>query len=89
MIIAGIASVLGAFTFFMVYKIVQARRRRPVIGGMIGEIVQVIYEITPENPGTVKYHGEYWGARSNSTLKPGVTGRVIAKDGPLLVVEPE
>jgi len=87
MVVGAVTSVLGAFTFFMVYKIVQARRRKPVIGELAGEIVEAVDEITPDKPGHVKYHGEYWTARSNATVKPGTTCRVVRKEGPVLVVE--
>ena len=88
-LIAAIASILGTFTLFMIYKIVQARRRRPVVGGLIGEAVEVVDEITPEKPGSVKYHGEYWRARSDTMLKAGTIGLVDGKDGPTLIVKPK
>jgi len=89
MLIGAVVSVLGAFTLFMVYKIVQARRRRPITGGLIGETIEVVDEITPDKPGYVKYRGEYWRAHSNSTLKAGTTGQVVGKEGPILIVEPK
>lgn len=89
MLIGVVVSIIGAFTLLMIYKVVQARRRKPIIGGLIGEPVEVVDEITPDKPGSVKYHGEYWRARSSSTLKAGTTGLVVGKDGPTLIVEPK
>lgn len=80
--------VVGAFTLFMVYKIVRARRLRPVIGEFIGHIVEVVDEIQPEGTGYVKYRGEYWRAKSSSLLKPGASARIVGKDGPILLLSP-
>lgn len=88
-LVGAVASVLGAFTLFMVYKIVQARRRKPIIGGLIGETVEVVEEIAPDRLGYVKHHGEYWKARSNNTLKAGTMARVVGKEGSVLILEQE
>ncbi|MCW3974710.1 MAG: nodulation protein NfeD [Candidatus Bathyarchaeota archaeon] len=86
-IILGIASILGAFTLFMVYKILQARRRKPVIGKLIGEVVEVIDKINSNNVGYVRYKGEYWKAKSEERLEPGMKAIIKNKEGSILVVE--
>jgi len=63
----------------MVYKIVKARGLKPVIGELIGHTVEVVEEIQPGATGYVKYHGEYWKAKSDTLLKPGATARIVAK----------
>jgi membrane-bound serine protease (ClpP class) len=86
-IVLGIAAILGAFTLFIVYKILQARRRKPVIGKLIGEIVEVINEISSNEIGYVRYKGEYWKAKSEEELKPGMKVIIKNKEGSILVVE--
>ncbi len=86
-IVLGIAAILGAFTLFMVYKIIQARRRKPVIGKLIGETAEVIDEINSNSPGYVRYRGEYWKAKSEEELKPGMKVIIKNKEGSILIVE--
>lgn len=50
---------LGDFTLFMVYKILLVRRRRPVIGDLIGSNVEAVEDIPREGTGFVRYMGEY------------------------------
>ena len=81
--------VVGVFTLLMVYKIVRARRLRPVIGELIGQTVEVVDEIQPGGTGYVKYRGEYWKAKSSSLLRPGASARIVGKDGPILHLSPK
>ena len=81
------SSVIGAFTIFMVYKILRARMQKPIFGLLVGERVQVIEDLTPEKSGYVRYHGEYWQARSNESIKAGSTAEIVQKDGPVLIVK--
>ncbi len=80
------SSTIGAFTIFMVYKILRARMQKPVLHGMVGEKVEVVEDLEPGKFGYVKYSGEYWRARSNDTIKTGALAEVVRKDGPILVV---
>ncbi|MCS7136493.1 MAG: nodulation protein NfeD [Nitrososphaerota archaeon] len=86
-IIISSALVIGGFTLFMVYKVVKARRRKPLIKDIINEIVYVVDELGPDKYGFVKYSGEYWTAKSQETIKPGSKAVVIGKEGHVLVVK--
>jgi membrane-bound serine protease (ClpP class) len=87
-IIIAITAILGVFTSFMVYKILRVRVKKPVIGEFIGEKVEAVDEITPDKIGFVRYKGEYWRARSTSTVKRGDAAVIIGKDGAILIVKP-
>ena len=87
LIVLSIATILGVFTLFMVYKVLQVRRRKPVIGTLIGGTVEIVDEITPNKIGYVKYKGEYWKAKSKEELRPGMKAVIKRKDGSLLIVE--
>ena len=87
-IVLSAALVVGAFTLFMVYKIVKARRLKPAIGEFIGHTVEVVDEIQPGGTGYIKYRGEYWKARSNQLLRPGASAKIVSKDGPILLLSP-
>ncbi len=84
----GVAAIIGGFTLFMVYKILQARRKRPVMGGVIGAEVEAVDEMAEGETGFVRYKGEYWKARAEERVKAGSKCSVVDKDGPILIVKP-
>jgi membrane-bound serine protease (ClpP class) len=83
-----IAAVLGGFVLFAAYKVLKARRMKPVIGMMIGDTAIAIDDIDPGGYGFVRYHGEYWKAKANQNVKKGQKVLIKDKDGPILIVEP-
>jgi membrane-bound serine protease (ClpP class) len=85
-VVLSAASVIGAFTIFMVYKVLRARMRRPVMGELVGEKVEVIDKLGPSTVGFVRYSGEYWRARSRENIEPGTEAEIVAKEGPILIV---
>jgi len=86
--ILSAAIVVGAFTLFMVYKVVRARRLKPAVGELLGKTVEVIDEIKPGAVGYVKYQGEYWRAKSSNPLREGASAKIVAKEGPILILSP-
>jgi membrane-bound serine protease (ClpP class) len=87
-VVLSAASVIGAFTIFMVYKVLRARMKRPVMGELVGERVEVIDKLGPGTVGFVKYRGEYWRARSSENIEPGTEAEIVTKEGPILIVRP-
>ncbi|MEM0090605.1 MAG: nodulation protein NfeD [Nitrososphaerota archaeon] len=85
--IVSSALVIGGFTLFMLYKVVKAKRRKPLLKDMINEIVYVVDELGPDKHGFVKYSGEYWMAKSQETIMPGSKAIVIGKEGHILIVK--
>jgi membrane-bound serine protease (ClpP class) len=84
--IIGIA--FGAFTAFVVYKIVKVRKKKPFEWKLEGQRGKAIDRITPETEGFVKIQGEYWRARSKSSnVEPGDDIIIVMKEGPVLIVE--
>jgi membrane-bound serine protease (ClpP class) len=87
--ITGVATGLGAFFFFAVYKVYKARMSRPTTGreGLVGALAETRSALAPE--GMVFVDGELWHATSVAgPVSPGVPVRVVAADGLLLKVEP-
>lgn len=82
------AIVFGAFLAFAIYKVMEIRRKKPVIGDIIGDTARTIDEITPEGKGFVRYQGEMWRAKSEVNIEAGRKVVIKGKDGPVLVVEP-
>jgi membrane-bound serine protease (ClpP class) len=60
--------VISALFVFLIYIVVKARRKKVVTGeaGMIGEIGEVLDEISSGVGGAVKVHGEIWNAETES-----------------------
>lgn len=81
------ALVIGGFTLFMVYKVVKAKRQKPLLKDIINEIVYVVDELGPDKHGFVKYSGEYWMAKSQEAIKPGSKAIVVGKEGHVLIVK--
>ncbi len=81
------AIVFGGFLAFAIYKVMEIRRKKPVIGDIIGDTARTIDEITPEGKGFVRYQGEMWRARSEVNIGAGKKVVIKGKDGPVLLVE--
>lgn len=89
-VIAGVALALGGFFFFAMYKVVQARHRRPSTGreNLVGNIGQTRTDLAPD--GMVFVSGELWGAVSmGGSIPPGQQVRIVAVNGLKLSVVPD
>ncbi|VVB96806.1 Membrane-bound protease [uncultured archaeon] len=82
------AIVLGVFLAFAIYKMMEIRLKKPMIGDIVGDIAETIDAITPDGTGYVRYQGEYWQARSDEKIEPKTKVIITGKDGPLLIVKP-
>ncbi len=82
------AVVFAVFLAFAIYKMVEIRMKKPIIGQIIGDTAETIDEITPDSTGYVRYQGEYWLARSDERIEPKTKVVIVKKDGPVLVVRP-
>ncbi len=80
------AIVFGGFLAFAIYKVIQIRMRKPVMGEIVGGVAETIDAITPETAGFVRYQGEYWKARSEERIEPGTKVVITGKDGAVLIV---
>ncbi len=69
-----------------IYLVVKAQRSRPTTGreGLLNLTGEAISDIAEQ--GRVFVHGEYWNARSDSSIPKGSRIRVIRVDGMLLTV---
>lgn len=82
------AIVFGGFLAFAIYKVMEIRIKRPVVGEIIGDTAETIDAITPEGKGYVRYQGELWLAKSQESIEPGRKVVIKGKDGVVLVVKP-
>jgi len=87
-IIYSIGGFFGIVTAVVIYKIIQVRKRKPLLWSLEGAEGVAIDDIGPETPGFVLVEGEYWKAISTGgVIRKGERVRVVRKEGPVLVVE--
>ncbi len=80
-------AVIGGFGAYTVYKIVQARRKPPLLWSLEGTKGKAIDRIEPGKPGFVVVEGEYWKAESDDIINPGDEIVVVGKSGRILKVK--
>jgi membrane-bound serine protease (ClpP class) len=78
------AAVVAGITVFLVTRVAQARRRRPLTGeeGLVGQIGELVAE------DKVLVHGELWSADAAEGLHRGARVRIVAVHGSRLEVQP-
>jgi membrane-bound serine protease (ClpP class) len=89
-VVLGLATGLGGFFFYAVYKVFRARRARPTTGreALVGRLAQTRTDLAPE--GMVFVEGELWHAVSvDGHIPSGQPVRVVGANGLLLRVMPE
>lgn len=84
-----VIGLLAAFFVFLLYKILQIRRKKTSVGTFIGERAKTIDQITPDKPGYVRFKGEYWQAKSDTTIEPNTKVIISGKDESTLIVKPK
>ena len=79
-------------TFFFVFLLglgLRAQRRKPTTGqeGLVGEVGETVDQLNPD--GTIRVHGEFWKASSNSgKITKNTQVRVVSIKDLTLIVEP-
>ncbi|MFW6121328.1 MAG: NfeD family protein [Petrotogales bacterium] len=86
MIVAG--ALIAAFFAFLLYKILKIRKKKTAVGIFAGEKAITIDQITPDKPGYVRFKGEYWQAKSNTTIEANTKVIILSKDESVLIVKP-
>ena len=89
MILVILAVILAIFFGFLLYKVLQIRKKKITVGTFIGEKAKTIDKITPDKPGYVRFKGEYWQARSDTIIEPNTKVIVIDRDESILIVKPK
>ncbi|MBQ6736896.1 MAG: nodulation protein NfeD [Synergistaceae bacterium] len=87
--IIGIAIALGICFVVVAYLVLKGIRRKVSTGsqGMIGLEVEILSDLSENEFGQVKCHGEIWKAKSESgIIKSGSTGVVKKLDGMTLII---
>lgn len=89
-IIIGVVVVLLAIFFvFLLYKILQAKKKRVAIGVFIGETARTIDRIEPGKTGYVRFKGELWQATADTAIEANTKVEITGKEEAILKVKPK
>lgn len=77
----------SGFFAFVIYKVVKAKRAKPLIWTIVGAKGKALDDISPEKEGFVLIDGEYWMATSDEKINAGDEVVVVDKIGPKLKVK--
>jgi len=86
-VVIAITAPVAAFAALMAYKVIEARRK-PVLGAIVGEVAEAVDDMEEGGEGFVIFRGELWMARASKKVAKGSKVRIVAKEGPRLIVEP-
>jgi membrane-bound serine protease (ClpP class) len=87
-IIIVVAIIIAIFFAFLLYKIIQVRKKKTAVGTFIGETAKTVDMITPYKPGYVRFKGELWQATADTTISPNTKVIIIEKDESILKIKP-
>lgn len=87
-IIITVAIVIAIFFVYLLYKIIQVRRKKVAVGTFIGETAKTVDIISPHKTGYVRFKGELWQATSDKTIPPRTKVTIVERDESTLKVEP-
>ncbi len=79
--------VFGLFLVFAIFKVTEVRKKKPVIGSIIGDTARTIDPLGPGKSGFVRYNGEYWQARSEEEIEAKEEVEIIGKEKEVLLVK--
>ena len=89
MIILLVVVVLFAIFFaFLLYKIIQIRKKKATVGTFAGEKAIAIDRLLPGKKGFIRFKGEYWQAKSDTIIEPNTKVIIVDKDETTLIVKP-
>jgi len=88
-VVVAIVVLLAIFFMFLLYKVLQIIKKKKATNVFIGQRAVTSDKITPENPGYVKFKGEYWKATSDETIEENTKVIIIDRDESTLKVKPK
>jgi len=86
-IIIAAGVLISIFFVFLLYKVLEIRKKKKAIGEFIGEIAITIDPLVPGQTGYVRFKGELWKAKVSSPIEKEVKVKITEKDGATLLVE--
>ncbi|UCB59091.1 MAG: nodulation protein NfeD [Thermoplasmatales archaeon] len=88
-ILVVIAVIIAIFFVFLLYKVIQVRKKKVAVGTFVGETAITIDRISPDKSGYVRFKGELWYATSDTIIEPNKKVIIVLKDESTLKVKPK
>jgi len=88
-VVIVVIALIAIFFAFLLYKILEIRKKRAAIGIFSGETAKTVDKITPDKPGYVRHKGELWKATSDTVIEPKTKVIIVDKDDTTLKVKPK
>jgi membrane-bound serine protease (ClpP class) len=89
LILAAAAILIAIFFVFMIYKVIEIRKKKAKVGIFTGEKAKTIDKISPDKTGYVLFKGELWQAKSDTIIEPNTKVIIVDKDETFLIVKPK
>lgn len=85
--VAAPTILMGFLLIFVIYKVLEIRRKKPLFGELIGDTGRAIEPIGNGREGYILHRGQHWKARSSDIIEKNEKVKILEKDGVVLVVE--
>jgi membrane-bound serine protease (ClpP class) len=79
-------ALFAGFFIFLLYKVLEVRKKKQAIGIFEGETAETIDALGPNQPGYVRFRGELWKAKSDVFIPVGTKVTIDKKEGAVLTV---
>ena len=79
---------IAVFFLFLLYKVLQIRKKKKVVGVFIGENAVTIDPLNPGEIGFIRFKGELWQAKSDTFIPKNTKIVIVEKEGAILKVKP-
>ncbi|PNX49769.1 MAG: peptidase S14 [Thermoplasmata archaeon M9B1D] len=87
LVLVSAAVIIAIFFIFLLYKVIQVRKKKAAVGTFVGETAKTIDRISPDKSGYVRFKGELWLATSDTVIEPNKKVIILQKDESTLKVK--
>lgn len=87
-IIAVVGTLFAVFFIYLLFKILQIRKKKKAVGVFIGEYAKTVDALIPGETGYVRFKGELWQATSDVNIEKNMKVKIVEKEGSTLIVKP-
>ena len=88
LVLLVLVGLFAGFFIFLIYKVLEIRKKRNAIGLFEGETAETIDSISPGKNGYVRFRGELWNAKSDASIPVGTKVTIDSREGSILTVHP-
>jgi membrane-bound serine protease (ClpP class) len=87
LVLVSTAVIIAIFFIFLLYKVIQVRKKKAAVGTFVGETAKTVDRISPGKSGYVRFKGELWLATSDIVIEPNKKVIILQKDESTLKVK--